>query len=317
VISPVCATKFPLASPTRAISLESDLSLVIPTGRATQTFAEKESDKFLGRKSCNFSLVSPTETSSLRHRANLENKMVQFSSNAASTLQFSKSESYKKGETQKSDHQSSGLRVLRPEMQSPFQKLPTPLETFRLGNAPRKRARLIIADEGVTIKASSHLKRRAINNTVVAPVAEYERCNTEVVPGKIHLGTLSDANSKSFRANNSITAILTVMAKPLSTGITAKLKYMHIAADDNVHQDLSQYFEEAADFIEKEKTVLVHCHAGISRSTTICAAYLIRKHGWSLGKTLEFIRQRRSCASPNFSFLGQLEAFAKQYACSK
>ena len=52
--------------------------------------------------------------------------------------------------------------------------------------------------------------------------------------------------------------------------------------------------------------VLVHCKAGISRSVTICLAYLISAYGLSLDEAYEFIKKKKTHISPNFNFLGQL-----------
>ncbi len=57
--------------------------------------------------------------------------------------------------------------------------------------------------------------------------------------------------------------------------------YLYIPADDYEQFDLSQYFQKAYDFIEKNRkqaNVLVHCMAGISRSVTLVVAYLIKKY---------------------------------------
>lgn len=57
---------------------------------------------------------------------------------------------------------------------------------------------------------------------------------------------------------------------------------------------------------EKGGKVLVHCEAGVSRSPTICMAYLMKTKQLHLKEAFEFIKQRRSVISPNFGFMGQL-----------
>lgn len=62
--------------------------------------------------------------------------------------------------------------------------------------------------------------------------------------------------------------------------------------------------------------VFVHCQAGISRSATICLAYLMRTNRVKLDEAFEFVKQRRSIISPNFSFMGQLLQFESQVLAS-
>lgn len=62
-----------------------------------------------------------------------------------------------------------------------------------------------------------------------------------------------------------------------------------------------------SDSVKKSKgRVLVHCQAGISRSATICLAYLISRHQLRLDEAYEYVKKRRSVISPNFNFMGQL-----------
>jgi protein-tyrosine phosphatase len=53
-----------------------------------------------------------------------------------------------------------------------------------------------------------------------------------------------------------------------------------ILAQDLYTYDISKHFEEAYQFIDEQvqlgKNVLVHCHAGVSRSAALLAAYLIK-----------------------------------------
>ena len=55
--------------------------------------------------------------------------------------------------------------------------------------------------------------------------------------------------------------------------------------------------------------VLVHCHAGVSRSATVCIAYLMYKNNFTLEKAFDQVRSRRGVISPNLNFMQQLQEF--------
>lgn len=57
------------------------------------------------------------------------------------------------------------------------------------------------------------------------------------------------------------------------------------------------------------KNVLVHCHAGVSRSAAIVCAYLMRKKGIGFESSLQLIKERRSRAKPNENFCKILKDF--------
>ena len=57
------------------------------------------------------------------------------------------------------------------------------------------------------------------------------------------------------------------------------LKHLLITAKDETSFALKQFFEETADFINdaiKKGNVLVHCVAGVSRSTTCLISFYVK-----------------------------------------
>jgi len=96
--------------------------------------------------------------------------------------------------------------------------------------------------------------------------------------------------------------------------ILEHLNLLHVQATDVTSTNLIDQFDNCIDFIDSMDgaTTIVHCQAGISRSATICMAYLMRKRGYNLDEAFEYLKKCRECIGPNFGFLGQLKLYEQR-----
>ncbi|XP_037531848.1 dual specificity protein phosphatase 1 [Nematolebias whitei] len=140
----------------------------------------------------------------------------------------------------------------------------------------------------------------------------------EILPF-LYLGSAYHASRKDMLDMLGITALINVSAN-CPNHFEDSFLYKSIPVEDNHKADISSWFNEAIEFIDSVKNkggrVFVHCQAGISRSATICLAYLMRTNRVKLDEAFEFVKQRRSIISPNFSFMGQLLQFESQVLAS-
>lgn len=136
----------------------------------------------------------------------------------------------------------------------------------------------------------------------------------EILPF-LYLGSALHASKKEVLDAIGISALLNVSAD-CPNHFEGTYQYKCIPVEDNHKEDISCWFLDAIEFIDSVRDssgrVLVHCQAGISRSATICLAYLMKRKRVRLDEAFEFVRRRRSIISPNFSFMGQLLQFESQ-----
>lgn len=139
----------------------------------------------------------------------------------------------------------------------------------------------------------------------------------EILP-YLFLGSCSHSSDLQGLQACGITAVLNVSAS-CPNHFEGLFRYKSIPVEDNQMVEISAWFQEAISFIDSVKNaggrVLVHCQAGISRSATICLAYLIQSRRVRLDEAFDFVKQRRGVISPNFSFMGQLLQFETQVLC--
>ena len=128
----------------------------------------------------------------------------------------------------------------------------------------------------------------------------------------LYIGSEEHASNESQLKENKIDSVLNV-AKGCKNYFEGELTYYNLPVLDNCEEDISQIFEKAFEIIENVRLnggkVLVHCNAGISRSATICIAYLMKTEGISMGEALKMVKDKRKCVAPNFGFMLKLMKF--------
>ncbi|CAF3180818.1 unnamed protein product [Rotaria socialis] len=140
-----------------------------------------------------------------------------------------------------------------------------------------------------------------------------KRFTADKIDDHIWLGDIDSAeNDEALDALN-ITHILTVLDFEPKLAEDDRRVRKHVRAYDIHTVDLIGEFESCYQFIEdavcNKQNVLIHCHAGMSRSATIACAYLMKKYKLSYDEALEKLRAKRPCVYPNPGFAKQLRLY--------
>ena len=80
---------------------------------------------------------------------------------------------------------------------------------------------------------------------------------------------------------------------------------------DSPLANIIKYFGEVLNFIEGKDKILIHCMAGVSRSSSFVIAYLMWNKKISYEDALNIVCNKRPNVFPNFGFREQLKMFDK------
>jgi protein phosphatase slingshot len=135
----------------------------------------------------------------------------------------------------------------------------------------------------------------------------------EIIP-HLYLGSIGSASNLKQLQNCKITHIL-CCASGIKNFFPNNFKYLNLDILDSEKVNIKQYFEQTNQFIDEaiknNGSVLVHCHAGISRSSTILMAYIMKSQKMSVDKVLDLLKSKREKVNPNSGFIGQLREYEK------
>lgn len=133
-----------------------------------------------------------------------------------------------------------------------------------------------------------------------------------VCPG-LYVGSLRAALDVENLNIHNITSVLTVAAK-LSVCLPETIGHTTVEIIDHPAADILDVLPVALAFIDKvildpikhDQSIIVHCASGISRSVSVCCAWLMTREHLTYEDSLQLIRQNRPLAMPNLGFHAQL-----------
>jgi atypical dual specificity phosphatase len=93
-----------------------------------------------------------------------------------------------------------------------------------------------------------------------------------------------------------VKSIITMTEDPLPQSWIRNIRYLHVPTEDLSAPDMAK-IDQAVNFIHKQilnnEPVMVHCAAGIGRTGTILACYLVKYHKLSASDAIEKVRKER------------------------
>ncbi|CAD8169164.1 unnamed protein product [Paramecium octaurelia] len=133
--------------------------------------------------------------------------------------------------------------------------------------------------------------------------------------GSLYLGNIESASSLENLRRHKIKGVLSICMNKIPFEVQSSLQhYSHIYLEDCESENIARHFENSNQFIDKARqsgNVLVHCMAGISRSATLVAAYLMKKNNMSAQDAIRLLERKRWQVYPNNGFLRQLSQYEK------
>ena len=130
----------------------------------------------------------------------------------------------------------------------------------------------------------------------------------EIIPNKLYLGNNESAKNLEILQKHNITSIL-ICGYFLSEFFPGQFIYKTLEIQDNEYEIIINSLIKGIEFIESNKTILVHCREGISRSSTIVIGYIMYKEKKSYIEAENFVREKKDDIKPNENFLKQLKEF--------
>jgi Leucine-rich repeat (LRR) protein/predicted protein tyrosine phosphatase len=183
--------------------------------------------------------------------------------------------------------------------------LPSTHEHFRLKRFDFKGNQVTFEEALDLIKLEEAGKMELVHYAETVP--------QRLLPG-VFLGSAESARNVQVLAKLGITHVLNA-ATARERPAPERFKYLTLELQDNADQEMLPAFGVAhafiAEAVESGGAVLIHCQAGVSRSVTIAASFLIAKQRMTAAEALHFVQSKRPAAKPIQHFVEELKRYEK------
>eukprot|EP01137_Pigoraptor_chileana_P031415 Opistho-2@19225 len=131
---------------------------------------------------------------------------------------------------------------------------------------------------------------------------------TRAVLHPLYIGNSTHAHDRELLDMLGVKAVLNA-TKEFQRSEFPGMAYLGVPLEDEVHVEIMSKFDETFKFIDDNRKcgpVFVFCNMGVSRSSTIVIAYMMRHKKWTLLESFEYLKSRRRGVCPNRGFQLQL-----------
>ncbi|XP_041054390.1 dual specificity protein phosphatase 14 [Cetorhinus maximus] len=150
-------------------------------------------------------------------------------------------------------------------------------------------------------------KPRLVTGGVLGGIAQITPC--------LYLSSGNAATNRNLVLSKGITCIINATME-IPNANWPEVEYVKVPVADLPHAPISLYFDSIADKIhsvsKKHGSALVHCVAGVSRSASLCIAYLMKFHKISLLEAHNWVKSHRPIIRPNVGFWRQLIEYERK-----
>ncbi|XP_015733821.1 dual specificity protein phosphatase 18 isoform X1 [Coturnix japonica] len=162
--------------------------------------------------------------------------------------------------------------------------------------------------QGRRRNSSSHRCCRTKARAMTASLHLHRHRLSRITPCLFLSDGVAAGNAQLLIANR-ITTVINV-SHELANMLHPGIEYFRVPVADTPSARISACFNSVADLIrnvgERGGRTLLHCAAGVSRSATLCIAYLMKHHAMSLVSAHDWVRSCRPIIRPNNGFWRQL-----------